>query len=548
MTGNPPRQVTPRQLDFDMLASWLRRTYPSADIQITQTTMAPLATPPDSCDDVNALLSQFVAMLPAQDQRTRYYGLIPDNGKQNFVGGCSAIPSGPNQGGHFGSGPAGPLFPEQNPWDTDGSYADAYGGHEIAHMYGRLHPGYCADQDRGDPAYPYSAGRIGASVYDFQGLDAGDAGLGLPLALYDWRSGWSDVMTYCHFQWMSDYTFRGILQMSCAEDVANCPEHALFGARAPGREAAPRRSQAGAVSITGTLSLATGEVTLAPLWVRPGLTPTPAVSGSEYAIELRGAGDHVLARYGVAPQQRSDAASAADAKALLHAVVPFHRATRRIAITHGAQTLASVRVSARAPRVRILSPGGGKTLRGQVTVRWRAKDPDGNRLVYSVLYTPDGRRFLSLATGLTRTALRVDLSRLPGGTRARFEVVASDGVRTSSDRSRRPFSVAGAPPRVSIASPAPNAELVAGRPIVLTGAAADPLAGSLSGSQLVWSSSLQGALGRGTAITTELRPGKHVLTLRATTGTGRSASASVTVNVRAVPPVVPASIEAGRLG
>ena len=39
-------QVTPRQLDFDMLISWLRRAYPTADVQVTQASMAPLASPP----------------------------------------------------------------------------------------------------------------------------------------------------------------------------------------------------------------------------------------------------------------------------------------------------------------------------------------------------------------------------------------------------------------------------------------------------------------------------------------------------------------------
>ena len=106
-------------------------------------------------------------MLPAQDARTRFYGLIPDNGR--FVGGCSEI------GGQFGSGPAGPTFPEADPWDKDGSYADAYGGHEIAHLYGRRHPGFCAGQDRGDPNFPYLNGAIGGylgnSVVEVQGFD-----------------------------------------------------------------------------------------------------------------------------------------------------------------------------------------------------------------------------------------------------------------------------------------------------------------------------------------------------------------------------------------
>ena len=39
--------VVPRQLDFDMLGSWLRRAYPTADVQLTQTELAdPWPAPP----------------------------------------------------------------------------------------------------------------------------------------------------------------------------------------------------------------------------------------------------------------------------------------------------------------------------------------------------------------------------------------------------------------------------------------------------------------------------------------------------------------------
>jgi hypothetical protein len=531
MTG-PSTQVTPRQLDFDMLVSWLRRAYPSADVQITQSSLAALASPPASCDDVNTALGNFVAFLPAQPAQTRYYGLIPDNNKNNFVGGCSII------GGQFGSGPVGPLFPEPDPWDTDGSYGDAYGGHEIAHMYGRKHPGFCADQDRADPGYPFPGGFLGNDIFDFQGLDTGDASLGLLPSLDDWRAGWHDVMTYCHFQWMSDYTYRGILQNLCAGDQANCPDHALFGARARRPDAAPRGPLRGmAVSITGTLTPSTGKVVLGALWARNGLTPTAPTPGSEYAIELRNAGGKVLARHPFQPQVSSDPFGPAPARALIQEVVAFPAATKRIAILQGSRTLAAVPVSAHAPRVRLLSPNGGKALKERVTVRWRSSDADRNRRYYTVLYTPDGRQFIPIATGLTRTSLRVDLTTLPGGSRARFEVIASDGVRTASDRSDRAFTVPVKAPLASITTPADEAEFLAGQPIAFVGTATDLQDGPLEASRLEWRSSLQGVLGTGPAISPALQPGTHVITLTATNRAGTAGVARITVTVEAVPPV-----------
>ena len=71
--------------------------------------------------------------MQAQQSNTRYYGVVRDAGGL-FMRGCAQI------GGRFGSGPAGPgTFG----WDNDGAYTDWYGGHEIGHMYGRKHPGFC---------------------------------------------------------------------------------------------------------------------------------------------------------------------------------------------------------------------------------------------------------------------------------------------------------------------------------------------------------------------------------------------------------------------
>jgi hypothetical protein len=527
--------VVPRQLDFDMLASWLRRAYPTAEVQLAQQSLATLASPPADCNAVNALLSPLATM--AADSRTRFYGLIPDNNKNNFVAGCSAIP------GQTGSGPAGPTFPEEHPWDLDGSYGDAYGGHEIAHMHGRKHPGYCAGQDTADPNYPFPGGLLGNDLYDFQGFDAGDATFGLPVSLNDWRAQWHDVMTYCHFQWMSDYTYRGILQNLCAADQGNCPDHALFGAFAAVAGNAPvSRSGGVAVAISGTVKLATGEVELDPLWTRRGLRLTPEKPAGAYAIELRGAGGKLLARHRFAPDDISDSATPAAVRAMIHEVVAFPPATKQIVITHGAKTLASVPVSAHAPTVQLVAPIDRDARGAQITLRWRGYDADGDELRYTVLYSPDGKAFTPVATALKQTSLRVDLRSLPGGPNPRFEVMASDGVLTSSDISARGLEVPMKPPRVSIAAPAARAQITADRPITFVGAAADLQDGSLPASALVWRSSLDGVLGRGPSITATLKPGTHVITLTGTNKAGLSATATTTVTGTAVPPVVVASI------
>ena len=81
-------QVMPRQLDFDMLSSWLRRAYPTADVQFTQTSLPP-SPPAGDLRRRQRGLSRLRRAAAGQAARTRFYGLIPDNARSNFVGGCS---------------------------------------------------------------------------------------------------------------------------------------------------------------------------------------------------------------------------------------------------------------------------------------------------------------------------------------------------------------------------------------------------------------------------------------------------------------------------
>jgi hypothetical protein len=399
-------------------------------------------------------------------------------------------------------------------------------------MYGRKHPGACGDSDDDDPPL---GGLIGTPIFDYQGIDAGNAALGLPLQLYDWRNGWSDVMTYCANQWISAYTYLGILRNLCQGDTAACPNQQLARRSSATAVAAQRRARGPKLSVTGTLALRSGRLSLAPLWVRPGLRLSQRPRRSNYAIVLRGAGGRRLARYPFRPDEMSDPPSPRRATALVDEVIPFRAGTRRIAVTRRRRTLASVRVSAHAPTVRLLAPRG-RRLQGRVTVRWRSRDADGGRRWYTLLYTHDGKRFTPVAAGLRRRSLRVDLRTLPGGSRARFLVLASDGVRSGSDRSDRAVSVAAKRPRVLITAPRQGAELRADQPVSFLGSVSDLQQPRLPARRLVWRSSVQGELGRGLAITAALRPGNHVITLQATNRAGRSGAASVNVTAPPVPP------------
>src|SRR5262249_49618665 len=145
------------------------------------------------------------------DKRTHYFGLVADGGF--FMRGCAAgIPQTPDPT-TVASGPTGPATWG---WDFDGSYGDWYTGHELGHTFGRYHPGACGEA-HDDPSYPFTAGQLANADDAFVGFDAGDPAYNLPMTALP-GVAWHDVMTYCSYQWLSSYTYQGILTRLLAEN------------------------------------------------------------------------------------------------------------------------------------------------------------------------------------------------------------------------------------------------------------------------------------------------------------------------------------------
>lgn len=540
--------VSPRQKDFDFLASWLRRAYPASEVQITQAALPVSSDQPGFvdddddgvdenrdgflCDDVQDRLSQWAATMPAQPTQTRYYGVVADTGGM-FMRGCASI------GGRFGSGPAG----DGNfGWDFDGAYTDWYGGHELGHSFNRKHPGSGCGESDDDDSFPFIAGAIGNFAFDNQGIDVGDATLSpaQSLALYDWRTGWQDVMTYCEEQWLSSYTYSGILKNLCGKDKPNCPSSAVLGRRRVGASAPAAKAGGGKLrlAVNGSLNLRNNRVQISPMSALKGLTLTQRPKKSEYAIVLRGERGNQIARYRFEPKELSDL-PAGRREASINEVVPFSGKAARIEIVEGKRRLFSKRVSAHAPTVRLLSPKV-KKLKKPVKVRWRSRDADGGGVTATVQYAADGKRFVTLAAGLRKQSLRVDPDELPGGKKARFRVVVTDGVLTGVDASRK-LKVEAKPPQVSIASPVAGATFTAGETVQLMASVTDEQ-DTRVGDDIVWSSSVQGEPGRGAALSTKLEPGTHVLTASTTNRLGKTGTATISVEVEAVPETIDAAL------
>jgi hypothetical protein len=194
--------------------------------------------------------------------------------------------------------------------------------------------------------------------------------------------------------------------------------------------------------------------------------------------------------------------------------------------------------SAHAPEITVLEPDGGESWADAEPhqVHWHASDADGDTLTASVHYSRDGgESWRLLASGLAGDHLDVGAGLLPGSTQALVRVQVSDGLATAEDSSDAVFSVAEKAPAVWLLSPADGALLPAGQAAALDGLATDPEDGPLPDEALRWTSDRDGELGAGSALTSsDLSPGRHVLTLTAADLDGMSSAATVSVTVCAL--------------
>ena len=144
--GTPSVTHEPGATDVALIESWLRRAYPIAHLELTTVTTTATPAPPFNAAQINAQLIALraVDISTGTDARTHYYGMVSDGGF--FMRGlASGIPQTPRPGTVV----SGPTGPSTFGWDSDGSYGDWYGGHELGHTVGRFHAEFCGASDGG---------------------------------------------------------------------------------------------------------------------------------------------------------------------------------------------------------------------------------------------------------------------------------------------------------------------------------------------------------------------------------------------------------------
>ena len=170
----------------------------------------------------------------------------------------------------------------------------------------------------------------------------------------------------------------------------------------------------------------------------------------------------------------------------------------------------------RPPTITITAPGTGASIAESTAVLLRstATDPEDGVLGGSAVdWTSSRDGSLGIGDSLMIPTLSA------GGHSLVATATDSKGVTTTATIMITvvPFTPGNNPPTVAITSPAPGASVSSGTPITLQGGADDPEDGTLSGTALTWSSSLDGVLGNGVSLTVDsLTAGSHTITLQAT--------------------------------
>jgi hypothetical protein len=543
-------QVYPQAIDRRRVRSWLRNAYPISYLGTAQDRLTVFNNPPDGEQALQWLTVSWGLHLWGGDidESTKFYGLVADDGYGgNHMRGMAYTRDNDPEVGVGPSGSTSGLGAYL--WDTDGSYADWYAGHELGHTFSRLHPQERSDPNPDDnikiecghssedpaPHYPdalISPTSTGATAYwgwDWHAYEpliyeTGPVGEMLNPSL------WADVMSYCNFQWISDYTYEAIMdKLMVGERTTALSEEAQ---RVTDR-----------LLVVGAINPDTNEATLLPLHILPDATDFHNRVAGGYAIVLRANNGNELARYPFTPsgdfhKGQGDEPPIGESSALLiNEFVPWVEGTARVEIENGGVVIGEVSSGIGTPTVTITAPARGTLVKGNpeaedIVVSWEANDPDGDVLSYSVLYSDDnGVSWKPVALNVNTTEITIPASMVSGSNTARLRVIASDGIRTGYDDSE-PFTVENHLPTLTLIEPAIDTTIVQTQTLFLTAQVYDSDDATLADTAITWSSSRDGVLANGAeSAITGLSLGTHLITVMVDDRDGGVVSQSIAVEV-----------------
>ncbi len=189
--------------------------YPTANVTVTlaSTVNYAGAVPTAGGSNWSSLLNAIIQLRAGDSTPDLYYygAFAPTSSFASFcnpscVAGLSSIPSSPAN--YTQKAGIGLVYGG----DADSQAATGQTmAHEIGHGHGRAHSPTnsgvygCSDPQGIDPGYPYTNGGIGVWGYDISGSGQRD-----PTKYYD-------IMGYCAYDWISDYTYNALFNWVVAD-------------------------------------------------------------------------------------------------------------------------------------------------------------------------------------------------------------------------------------------------------------------------------------------------------------------------------------------
>lgn len=432
--------------------------------------------------------------------------------------------------------------------------------HELGHVLGRHHAvnhslgqdtrgfwrGYCDEfANTNAPTFPYfyraSNGRnvpglgpttqgFDSFIYGVSAVDSTESSIGIASPLAS-----ADIMSYCFdFSWFPSKDFY--TNVLTRLDTLNLPSFAPDSFAAAGMAT---RAAGPLLGVHGRIDLPTDEVTWLPFReVTRVLDGGSADVEGEFLLRATSTTGALLAEIPFRPRVAADGTPDL---AFFSLYLPNDPGLARVSILRQGQLLAEQIASVNAPVVQLLAPNGGENLAANpVQVTWAANDPDNDPLFFTVAFSrDDGQTWETLAMDITGHTLTVPPDSLRGTVAGRFRVSVSDGFLSAKDISDGPFQVDNRSPWLLMTMPNEGARYAIGQTIPFTALTYDPEQGSAALSNVVWTSSLDGPLGTGRAISemaSQLTPGIHTITARVTDAQGAQATASRQIEILATPP------------
>ncbi|GFD83854.1 hypothetical protein KUL118_67160 [Tenacibaculum sp. KUL118] len=563
--------IVPSSADINELERRLLATYPTANIDRTTGTLDLGSVNHPQAGDVNSSLEtmrflDFCWNIFPFNCKRLYYGAVDQTGQlrygTGFTGGlANDIP---------GSVSTGVI--------RDGN---AYGrnrhGHEIGHTIGRHHAtnaalvgtvvsgsttyekGPCNSvADSAAPNFPNIFNVNGAQRATIGPMNSGQDKL-----VFGWDSQRNSVvdpeqtfamMSYCGpFRWPSDFTYEGIrnfvngaasassLSVASANDALFQPTQMLSATQSW-------------ILVRGIIDIDAESIVFKPVVsfeLDTGITP-PYPTGNDYVLIVKDQNGVELNRYPFTPPIMSGDSETGNE---VSPETPIELGLVNIPVMADANTaeyvveklsndavLGSLVASDNAPEVTVVYPNGGEVLNPpDADFKWTGLDADGGPLTYTVQFSEDGgSTWETLVTDYTDTTLNVTLSDIAQTLNGLLRVQVSDGFHTAQDTSDSTFITPNTPPSCDIVNPLDNSSFVGVQPIVFDAFVSDA-EGDVSNVQ--WSSNLDGNIGNGESIISELgsgslpsgirrlREGTHTITMTCSDSGGLTDSSSVTIEV-----------------